>query len=137
MSLSILPLARGSYLGTAQGVGRYLAGQAIGTGASQTVDIDVSDFDNICVIASQTGAAAGDITLTVFPIEQDGVTASIAPLTPAAAGTATLSGGHVAVVNQYDLRGLRGVRVSVKNNNAGGETIDFVDVFAGVTGVDF
>lgn len=134
---SLLTLARGKYLATVQGLGRFLVGQAIATGATQSVIVDVSDFDNITVIASQTGAATGDITLTVQPVEEDGVTVIPAVLPAALAGTAVLSGGHVSVVNQYDLRGLRQVQINVKNNNAGAETVDFVDVLAGITGVDF
>lgn len=134
---SLLTLARGKYLATVQGLGRFLVGQAIAAGATQSVIVDVSDFDNITVIASQTGAATGDITLTVQPVEEDGVTVIPAVLPAALAGTAVLSGGHVSVVNQYDLRGLRQVQINVKNNNAGAETVDFVDVLAGITGVDF
>ena len=136
MSLSVLAPTRGATLGTVYGRGRFLAGTGIATGVTDNVDVDVSDYDLATVLVSMTGAATGDLTVAIFPFEEDLATPSIAPL-PVTAGTVTLTGGHVAQAIQVNCTGLKGIRIAVTNHNAGGETIDYVDVFCGVTGTDF
>ena len=136
MSLSTLTRERGTSLGTVFGKFRALVNAAITTGQTLNADFDVSDFDLVTVLASMTGGAATDLTVTVFPFETDETTPLIAAL-PVTAGTAVFSAGHVAQAIQVNVTGLKAIRVAVKNNNAGSETVDFVDVFAGVTGTDF
>ncbi len=136
MSLTKLIPERGTTLGTIFGKQRAQVNQAIGTGATVNTDFDISDFDLATVIVSMTGAATGDLGITVYPFEEDEANVPVAGL-PVTAGTAVVSGGHVAQVLQVNVTGLKAIRVAVKNNNAGGQTIDFVDVYAGVTGTDF
>lgn len=138
MALSVLSRFRGDYLGTASAVKRLLANTAINTGATQTVDVDVSDFDLATVIVEMTGAATTDLTVTIFPIESDGATPSHAGL-PVSAGTAVFDSGTgtVSQVIQVNTTGLKGIRVAVKNSNAANKVINFVDVFVGVTGTDY
>lgn len=138
MALQTLARKRGTYLGTINGSARVASAQAINSGQTLTFDVDTSDFDNLTVVAQQTGAASGDLTVTVAPFETDGVTAFPLGLTAAVATGPTYDGSaNVNYVGQFDLRGVQAVRVSVKNNNAAAKTINFIDVFAGITGVDY
>lgn len=134
-----LPLRRGSYVAATAGVGRLTAaaGDAIATGVTNNYDVDVSDFDCVSVLAALTGAVLGDLGLTVQALDSTGTPVPIA-LTPAVTSPAQVfASGKAYGVQQYDVRGLQGIRVAVKNNNAGAQTVTFVDVLASITGVDF
>lgn len=137
MAVNKLATRVGSYLGLHSGAGRAGAGDAIGIGATNNYDFDVSDFDGISVLAAMTATALGDIGVTVQAFDTTGTVVPVA-LTPAVtAPTNVLSGGNAYAVGQYDVRGISQIRVAVKNNNAAAKVVQFVDVFGAVTGVDF
>lgn len=137
MAVTTLSTTRGTYLGLHGGKARAGAGDAIGIGATNNYDFDVSDFDGISVLAAQTASALGDIGITVQPFDSTGAIVPVA-LTPAVAvPTNVLSGGNAYAVAQFDVRGIQAIRVAVKNNNAAAKVVQFVDVLAAVTGVDF
>lgn len=137
MAVNKLSLLKGSYLGLKQGEGRAGAGDAIGIGATNNYDFDVSDFDGITVLAAISATALGDLGLTVQAFDSTNTVVPV-PLTPAVANPANvLSGGNAYGVSQYDVRGIQQIRVAVKNNNAAAKVVQFVDVLAAVTGVDF
>lgn len=137
MSVSKLALAKGSYLGLHAGTGRFGAGDAIAAGATNNYDIDVSDFDGITVAAAISAGALADLGLTVEAFDSTGTVIPVALTTAVAAPTQVLNGGKAYGVQQYDVRGIQQIRVAVKNNNAGAQTVTFVDVFGAVTGVDY
>jgi hypothetical protein len=97
---------------------------AVATGVTTTMDIPCGGTDFVTVEADLTAAAAGDLTMLVFPYEADGLTLMSTPL-PAVAGVGfvpTLVAGHSQAVQQYNVQGIDKVQLQAKNNNAGGET---------------
>lgn len=136
MPLSKLTTGRGATLATVFGSARFLPAQAITTGQTKTVDVDVSDYDLVTILVSMSAAAGTDLTLTVVAIEQDGVTPFPVAL-PTTGAAATFVSPNAVQAVQVNCTGLKGIEIQVKNNNAGSQTINFVDVFAGVTGTDF
>ena len=130
-------LAKGSYFGTRLVRQRLASALSTGTGVTQAFDIDVSDFDNATVISSLTGAAITDLVLSVFVFDALGVLPHQIPLAPSVTPTAQIIvAGAVLAVQQYDLRGISVVRINAKNANAGTQTLNFIDIFCGVTGAD-
>lgn len=136
MTVVTTPLAKGAYFGSKYAKDRVASAVAIGAGITDTYQVNVSDFDNLTVLASQTGAAITDLVLTVFALDTTG-TAHQIPLAPSVTSPAqVIVGGAVLAVQQYDLRGIDGIQINVKNANAGAETTNFVDILAGITGCD-
>ena len=139
--MSILPskLKKGKSFGSRYQGQRIASGQAITTGQTLSFDVDVSDFDNLTVLVSMTAGALTDLVLTVCPFDANpnGQTAHLLPLSPSAAPQAQqlVSGNALATV-QYDLRGIDVVEIQVKNANAATKSINFIDIYAGVTGAD-
>jgi hypothetical protein len=137
MTVQSLPLIKGKYLASHYGALRQGAAQAIATGVTDSFDFDVSEFDNFTVLVSMTGAASADLVVAVQPIAIDGEVLPI-PLVPAVTPAGpTFVTPDVYYCGQFDTHGLDQIRVTVKNANAGGQTINFVDVIAGWTGSDF
>lgn len=138
MSVALTKLSgyRGSSLGTYSGKSRFLVNTAISASGTQHVDVDVSDFDLATIYVEMTGAATTDLSVLVVPVEEADDAVGLAGL-PVTAGTAVLSSGKVAQVIQVNTTGLQGIEIQVTNKNAGAQTIQKVDVFAGVTGTDF
>ena len=129
-------LAKGAYFGSRYAKSRLANAVAILTGVTATYDVNTSDFDNATILVSQTGAAITDLVVTVFVLDTTGTPHQIA-LAPAVTPPAqVIVGGAVLAVQQYDLRGIDGIRINVKNANAGSETTNFVDILCGVTGAD-
>lgn len=137
MPVTTLTTTKGTYLGLHGGKARAGAGDAVAAGATNNYDFDVSDFDGISVLAAISAGALGDLGLTVQAFDSTGAVVPIA-LTPAVTSPAqVLSNAKAYGVQQFDVRGIAQIRVSVKNNNAGAQTVTFVDVLASVTGVDY
>jgi hypothetical protein len=102
-----------------------ITGVSLGTGVSTTYDVEVSGSDFLTVQGDLTGAALGDLVMTVQPFEEDGVTLSSVVLTPIAASSPAniFAGGHAYGIQKYDVTGIGRVRVFWKNNNAGTQTL--------------
>jgi|SRR5579884_78198 len=138
MAVTKLAPYKGSYLGGYAVRGRLATNVAIGIGATLTFDVDVSDLDNLTVLVQQSGAASGDITVTVAAFEFDDATPFPLGLPPALSSGPTYDGSaNVNYLAQFDARGTKTVRVSVKNNNAAAQTLKFVDAFGGFTGSNY
>jgi hypothetical protein len=102
---------------------------AIPIGAGQTLtskDVDVGGENEMSVGYEMTGGASADLTVTVVPFAADGVT-PMANITipPQASNGPTFAGGVVQYTGTYDVSGYQKVRVQVKNNNAGAQTINY------------
>lgn len=99
---------------------------AIASGATEIMEVaDCAPDDFVRVQVDMTAGAVGDLTVDVYPYEEDGVTVSPVAL-PAVAGvgyTSTLNGGHDYFDQKYDIQGIDKVRVIITNNNAAGQTI--------------
>lgn len=142
-----LTLAKGSKYSSGYGRERFGAGQNINAGATAVFDVDVSEFDNLTVLVSMAAAAAADLTVAVVPFDAGtggtqvngtgaGGGSPFGVVLPAALSTAVaLVGANAETVLQYDLRGVDAVEIQVTNHNAAAKTLNFVDVFAGITGI--
>jgi hypothetical protein len=110
-----------------------IEGAAIGAGAttyfpgpSSSNIIHCEGDSELTINADMTAGAAGDLAITVEPIAADGVTPMVGALLPATNAPTTnpsLSGGHAYFTATFDVSGFDAVRVGIKNNNAGGQTI--------------
>ena len=101
--------------------------QGLATGASFNYDLECTATDWLVIEAELTGAANGDLAITVTPYEADGITLQTnTPLPPVAASTVgpTFGGGVVQYIGKYDVLGIRRVRITAKNNNAGAQTLN-------------
>jgi hypothetical protein len=98
-------------------------GQSVASGASYTYDVEVSNSDWLEISATLTGAAIGDLAVTVQPYFGDNVTLESVVLTPVAAPANVFSGGVVSYYARYDVIGIGKVRIFAKNNNAGSQTL--------------
>lgn len=110
-------------VGLSQG---YAKAVSLATGASQTMQADVQNWDVLTVNADLTGTAAGDLTIQVFPVAPDGSSIEGTPL-PAVTGVGfapALQAGHVQAVQQFNVQGLDKVNVVIKNNNAATQTLN-------------
>lgn len=104
---------------------KTIAGQSIGTGATVAMDVPCGGTDFVTVEADMTGAASGDLGITVIPYEADGNTLMATTL-PAVGGVGyapTFVTNRVTAVQQYNVQGIDKVQVQLKNNNAGTQTI--------------
>jgi hypothetical protein len=102
-----------------------ITNQAIGAGATVTMDVPCGGTDFVTVEADMTGAANGDLAITVVPYEADGNTLMGQTLPPAGGVgyVPTFAGGRVTAVQQYNVQGIDKVQVQFKNNNVGAQTI--------------
>jgi hypothetical protein len=120
-------LTRGKMEGQAISTGQTISmlGQGIGTPAAPDNRINVAGDDEIVVQVDMTGAAVGELGVTVLPYAADGVTIIPSPLPVMSSPTTNpvFSGGHVYFVARFDCSAQEFVRVDIKNNNAGGQTI--------------
>jgi hypothetical protein len=113
-----------TYFGTPSRLMRdTIVNQSLATGASVTYDVECSATDWLTVQGDLTGAAAADLSVNVFPYENDGVTLTPIPLAPAVTVANTLSGGHIYAYDKFDVTGIGRVRIAWKNNNAGTQTL--------------
>lgn len=99
---------------------------SLGTGVTTTMDVPCGGTDFVTVEADMNGAANGDLTISVFPYEADGVTLMPTAL-PAVTGVGyapTFVTSKVTAVQQYNVQGIDKVQVQAKNNNAGTQTLN-------------
>jgi hypothetical protein len=98
--------------------------QSIGTGVTRNTPVNTVGYSTLVVQAELTGAATGDLGVTVQPYEADN--ASIAPhaIPPVQSVGPTLSAGKVYYYGQWDVQALEQVNIALKNNNAGTQTIN-------------
>lgn len=98
---------------------------AIAAGATQTIDIDCAGDSELTVQADMTGAASGDLAVTVVPYEDDNVTLNVnAPLPAVRSAGPTFGGTTVGFNGTFDVSGVSKVRIVAKNNNVGGQTLN-------------
>jgi|SRR5215471_6769491 len=100
-----------------------VTGQSVLTGQSSVVDVETSGSSRLTVQGDLTGAAIGDLAITVQPYLEDNITLSNVVLTPVQAPANVLGGGHVSSYAEYDITGLGRCRILAKNNNAGTQTL--------------
>ena len=102
-----------------------VTGISLLTTATTSYDVECSGGDFLTISGDLTGAAIGDLSITVQPFEQDGVTLAAVVLAPIAAASPAniLIGGHVYAIAKYDITGIGRVRIFWKNNNAGTQTL--------------
>lgn len=104
---------------------KTIAAVPINAGATITMDVPCGGTDFVTVEADMTGAASGDLAITVIPYESDGNTLMGVTL-PAVGGVGyapTFGAGRVTAVQQYNVQGIDKVQVQLKNNNVGAQTI--------------
>jgi hypothetical protein len=96
----------------------------LAAGASTTLDVLCEGDSELTIMADMTGAANGDLTVGVFPFEADGVTVMAnVGLTAIRSGGPTFGTGAVQYNGTYDVSGVDKVRIVVRNNNAGAQTL--------------
>jgi hypothetical protein len=90
------------------------------------MDAPVGGAETLTVMADMSGAAAGDLGISVFPYEADGVTIQPVSLLPMAnvGYPPTLAAPRVVSEEEYDVRGIDKVQIQAKNNNAGAQSIN-------------
>lgn len=99
--------------------------QALASGATYIYDVECTATDWLVVEGELTGAANGDLAITVTPYEADGVTLQANTLIPATTSVGpTFAAGVVQFLGKYDVLGIRRVRIVAKNNNAGPQTLN-------------
>lgn len=102
--------------------GVILDAVAILTGVTNSTPLNVSGLDRItfCIRLAATVVAA-DLTLVIKPYDQKGVllNPTALGLTAEASMVVTSDGTDVVGMFSYALRGLKQIRVDVKNANAG------------------
>jgi len=95
--------------------------QSIATGASNTSPVETGGFDELGVEVRMTGAANGDLAVTVFPVDSTGAVSGVA-LAPISSTGPTFASPNVYFFGTYDISTQGRVVVSVKNNNAATQT---------------
>jgi hypothetical protein len=104
--------------------GKVLAA-AILTGATNTTDLLCAGDSLLTVEVDMNGAANADLAVTVVPFETDGTTLlANAPLPAIRSSGPTFGGSTVNFTATYDVSGVDKVRIIVKNNNAGTQTLN-------------
>jgi hypothetical protein len=102
-----------------------VSNQALTTGSVFNYDAECTSTDWLVIEAELTGAASGDLSITVTPYEADGITLqSNTPLAPVSSAGPTFGGGVSQFLGKYDVLGIRRVRITAKNNNAGTQTLN-------------
>lgn len=92
-------------------------------GPSGTDLIHCGGDSELTVEVDMTGAATGDLIITCEPYAVGNTSVMPISLPPLNTVGPTLSGGHVYFVATFDVSGEDAVRVGIKNNNAGAQTI--------------
>ena len=111
-------------IGAALTKGRITA-QSLATGASYIADVDTVGDNELSVTAEMTGAANGDLTVSVIPFKGDNVTPMTGvTLTPISSNGPTFASPNVSFNGLYDVSGYPKVRIAIKNNNAGTQTLN-------------
>jgi hypothetical protein len=92
-------------------------------GPSGTNVIQCEGDSELTVNVDMTGGAAADIGVTCEPIGPDGSTPLLISLPVVNSSPPTFAGGHAYFSATYDVSGLDAVRLGIKNNNAGAQTV--------------
>jgi hypothetical protein len=104
--------------------GSIVAG-AIAPGATTNIDVDCAGDSELTVLAEMTGAVNGDLAVTVIPFESDNVTPANNIAMPAIRSNGpTFGGGVVQFDGTFDVSGQSKVRIAIRNNNVGAQTIN-------------
>jgi hypothetical protein len=104
--------------------GRHTAVSLVTT-ATDVIDVDCEQDNELTVMADMNGAASGDLTVTVVPYEDDNITLLVnSPLPAIRSSGPTFGGSTVTFTGTYDVSGLTKVRLIAKNNNAGTQTLN-------------
>lgn len=97
---------------------------AIATGASNNVDLDVSNADRVSFLVRLAGTTTpADLTFEVRAYDSEGVLFDQALPTEATVAAAAV-GADVRAQFFYVMRGIDTVQVRVKNNNAASKNAD-------------
>lgn len=115
-----------AYLGIpGTGSATLRSNSAIPTGNTQTFDIDTSDVDSITVFArARATATIGDLGINVFPFWADGVGLHSTNVPDSVVVAPSVQGANVEAMIACNLRGVKKVRLAIKNNNAGSLSFD-------------
>ena len=122
------PAALNEGLITGQAMGAGVTYDMIGQNGGTDPRIWVGGESELTVLVEMTGAAVGDLIVTVQPYSMDHATlipmalptlATQTPVTNPAFGSGKCTFAGVFDVSGYDM-----VKVSIKNNNAGAQTIN-------------
>lgn len=114
-------------VGTLLTRGTPFAASAIAAGQTLTADIDCAGDSELTVMADMSGAANGDLTVFVTPFESDNVTTmGQTGALPAIRSTGPTfdTVNRVLFDGTYDVSGYSKVRLAIKNNNVGAQTIN-------------
>lgn len=94
--------------------------QAIGATTTLTFDLDAAGENELTLMVEMTGAANGDLTVTVIPFRGDNTTPlNNVALQPIRSNGPLFAGGVVQYTGTYDVSGESKVRVAIRNTTAG------------------
>lgn len=96
--------------------------QAIAAAQTLTTDILCQGDSTLVVQVDMTGAANGDLAVTVTPFERDQATPLLA-IDPMRTKGPTFAAGRVTYFGEFDVTGIDKVRVSITNNNVGAQVV--------------
>jgi hypothetical protein len=91
---------------------------AIAGGVTLPMVIETGGFNELNLEVYMTGAADGDLIVSVFPISSTGVVGGIS-LTPVSSSGPKYVAPNVSYIGLYDVTGHGRVQVTVKNNGGG------------------
>lgn len=94
-------------------------------GASTTIDLLCGGDATLVVEAELTGAANGDLVISLRPFRSDGTLLASAPITAVRASGPTFSGGLVQYYGEFDVSSLDKVRITLQNQNVGAQTLNW------------
>jgi hypothetical protein len=93
---------------------------AIGATTTINTDVDCAGDSKLTVLAEMTGAANGDLAVTVIPFESDNITPqNNTALAPVRSTGPTFGGGVVQFEGEFDVSGFSRVRIAIRNTTAG------------------
>lgn len=93
---------------------------AIGAGTTVNTDIDCAGDSKLTVMAEMTGAANGDLAVTVIPFESDNITPQNNTVAQAVRSVGpTFGGGVVQYEGEFDVSGFSKVRLAIRNTTVG------------------
>jgi hypothetical protein len=98
---------------------------AIPGGNTQTFDVDVTDVESITVFArARATATVGDLVINVLPFWADGTGLHSTNVPDSVVVAPSVQGANVEAMIASNLRGVKKVRLSIKNNAAGSLSFD-------------
>jgi hypothetical protein len=98
---------------------------AIGATTTVNTDVDCAGDSKLTVLVEMTGAANGDLAVTVVPFESDNLTPQNNTALAAQRSTGpTFAGGVVQYEGEFDVSGFSKVRIQIRNTTAGALNIN-------------